>query len=73
MFENPGDRRKVLVEMTADGVARVGRYYGPLVEEGSALFPDATDDELIRMRDWLVAARQLTDRHRARIKEDGVD
>jgi DNA-binding MarR family transcriptional regulator len=65
---DPDDRRRVLVEMTADGGARVGQFYGPLVEEGSALFPDATDEQVAQMRDWLVAARELTDRHRARIR-----
>jgi DNA-binding MarR family transcriptional regulator len=65
---DPGDRRRVLVEMTADGGARVGRYYGPLVEEGSTLFGNATNEQLAQMRDWLVAARELTDRHRARIR-----
>jgi DNA-binding MarR family transcriptional regulator len=64
---DPADRRRVIVEMTADGAARVGRYYGPLVEEGTALFADATDEQLDQMRDWLVAARELTDRHRVRI------
>ena len=65
---DPGDRRRVLVEMTGDGGARVGQYYGPLVEEGSGLFTEATDEQLAQMRDWLVAARELTDRHRARIR-----
>jgi DNA-binding MarR family transcriptional regulator len=65
---DPDDRRRVLVEMTADGRERVGRYYGPLVEEGTALFAGATDKQIARMRDWLVAARDLTDRHRARIR-----
>jgi DNA-binding MarR family transcriptional regulator len=64
---DPGDRRRVLVEMTPEGGARVGAYYGPLVEEGSALFRDASDEQLAQMRDWLVAARELTDRHRANI------
>jgi DNA-binding MarR family transcriptional regulator len=65
---DPGDRRRVLVEMTADGAARANRYYGPLVEEGAALFEGTSDKQLARMRDWLVAARELTDRHRARIR-----
>ena len=64
---DPGDRRRVLVDMTAEGSARVGSYYGPLVEEGSRLFGDASDEQLAQMRDWLVEARELTDRHRARI------
>ena len=61
------DRRRVLVEMTAEGRERVGRYYGPLVQEGSALFAGVSDEHLARMLDWLVAARELTDRHRERI------
>ena len=65
---DPDDRRRVLVRMTPDGRERVGRYYGPIVTEGNALFADATDEQLAQMRDWLEAARQLTDRHRARIR-----
>lgn len=61
------DRRRVLVEMTGEGRERVGRYYGPIVTEGIELFADVTDKQLAQMRDWLVAARKLTDRHRARI------
>jgi len=61
------DRRRVLVEMTPEGSLQVGRFYGPLVEEGSVLFTDIPDRQLARMRDWLVAARELTDRHRSRI------
>jgi DNA-binding MarR family transcriptional regulator len=64
---DPGDRRRVLVEMTEEGQARVGRFYGPIFEEGSVLFADTTDEQLARMRDWLIAARELTDRHRLRI------
>jgi DNA-binding MarR family transcriptional regulator len=61
------DRRRVLVAMTAEGRGEVTRFYGPLVQEGGALLADASDEQLARMRDWLVAARELTDRHRERI------
>jgi DNA-binding MarR family transcriptional regulator len=64
---DPGDRRKVLVEMTPGGAGRVGTYYGRLIEEGSGLFKDITDQQLEQMREWLKAARALTDRHRERI------
>jgi DNA-binding MarR family transcriptional regulator len=64
---DPGDRRRVLVEMTPQGRERVYRYYGPIVEEGSALFARVADEQIAQMRDWLVAARDLTDRHRDRI------
>ena len=64
---DPGDRRRVLVEMTPEGAERVGRYYGALVEDGATLLSDASHEQIERMRDWLVAARELTDRHRARL------
>lgn len=61
------DRRRVLVEMTDEGRERVGAFYMPLVREGSVLLADVTEEQLARMRDWLIAARELTDRHRGRI------
>lgn len=64
---DPGDRRRVLVEMTPDGAARVGSFYGRLVEDGNSLFKDITDEELEKMQAWLKAAREQTDRHRERI------
>ena len=66
------DRRRVLVEMTDEGRERVARYYGPLVRDGISLFSGISDEELARMLDWLVAARELTDRHREGIRERGV-
>lgn len=61
------DRRRVLVEMTPQGRRRVYRYYGPIVQQGNDLFADLTNEQVAQMRDWLVAARELTDRHRQRI------
>lgn len=70
---DPVDRRKVLVEMTSDGRKRVGRYYGPIVNDGSALVDGFSADQLGLMRDWLIAARELTDRHRTRIQAQRPD
>jgi len=61
------DRRRVLVEMTEAGFERVNRCYGPLVVEGATLLDGVSLTQLEAMRDWLVAARELTDRHRARL------
>jgi DNA-binding MarR family transcriptional regulator len=66
---DPADRRRVLVEMTDAGAAKVGRFYGPLFEEGSELLADVSDDQVAWMRDWLAAARELTDRHRDRLEK----
>jgi DNA-binding MarR family transcriptional regulator len=62
------DRRRVLVEMTEGGQARSWALYGPLVEEGMSQFTEFETAELARMRDQLVAMRELTDRHRDRLK-----
>ena len=62
------DRRRVLVEMTSEGRSRVSRFYGPLVAEGASLFEGISVAELEHVRDWLVRARELTDRHRDRIR-----
>ena len=65
---DPADRRRVLVEMTPDGRARVGRFYGPLVAEGAALFDGIPTAEIERVMGWLLRARELTDRHRDRAR-----
>ena len=64
---DPGDRRRVLVELSPEGAERVGRYYGPMVREGSELLRNLSAEQIEVMRDWLVKARELTDRHRMRI------
>ena len=64
---DPGDRRRVLVELSPEGAERVGRYYGPMVREGSELLRNLSAEQIEVMRDWLVKARELTDRHRVRI------
>jgi DNA-binding MarR family transcriptional regulator len=67
------DRRQVNVELTDDGRARTWEFYGPLVVEGARLFDGYAKDELATMRDHLVAMRDLTDAHRARLLADAVD
>jgi len=65
---DPADRRRVMVEMTAWGGQQVGRFYGPMVQEGSGLLAGVTNAELERLTRWLVDARELTDLHRDRIR-----
>ncbi len=68
------DRRKVLVEMTEEGMARTFAMYQPLVEEGQRSLVRLGVEELTYMRDYLVEIRELTDRHRERLQrlETGV-
>jgi DNA-binding MarR family transcriptional regulator len=63
------DRRKVLVEMTQLGHKATDRFYGPLASEGALLLERFSDDELLRILDFLREATELTDRHRARIRD----
>jgi DNA-binding MarR family transcriptional regulator len=65
---DPSDRRRVMVEMTPWGGQQVGGFYGPIVEEGAGLLARVTTAELERLTKWLVDARELTDRHRDRIR-----
>jgi len=67
-LRDQADRRRVVVEMTDAGHARSWALYGPLVEEGMTQFDGFETGELARMRDQLVAMRELTDRHRERLK-----
>jgi DNA-binding MarR family transcriptional regulator len=63
-----GDRRRVLVEMTPDGARQVARFYEPLVSEGAGLMDGIPTAEIQRMARWLDDARELTDRHRDRVR-----
>jgi DNA-binding MarR family transcriptional regulator len=66
------DRRRVLVELTEEGRARVWAAFGPLVQEGQNLFAQLSVDELDRLAALLSEMTALTDRHRARIEADSL-
>ena len=61
------DRRRVLVQMTEEGMRSTYAMYAPLVDEGQGLFAAHTVAELAAMRDLLEAMREMTDRHRESI------
>jgi DNA-binding MarR family transcriptional regulator len=65
--QDEGDRRKVLVRMTDEGVRSTYAMYAPLVEEGQGLFARHSVAQLLEMRDLLDAMREMTDRHRERL------
>ncbi len=65
---DPADRRRVVVRLTRVGAERITRFYGPIVRDGTSLFSSFSDNEIDRIRDWLVAARELTDQHRELIE-----
>jgi DNA-binding MarR family transcriptional regulator len=65
---DPADRRKVLVEMTDLGRRLTDEFYGPLAQEGARMLERFSDEQLTAFRDHIVAATELIDRHRARIR-----
>jgi DNA-binding MarR family transcriptional regulator len=65
------DRRRVLVELTAEGQRRIGQTYGPMVQEGQELLRRFSVDDLDRMRDLLDRMRELTDRHTGTVGSAG--
>jgi DNA-binding MarR family transcriptional regulator len=63
------DRRRILVELTEAAIEHARELYGPLVVDGGSLLGRYTDDELGVIRSYLDASRELTDRHRERIRD----
>jgi DNA-binding MarR family transcriptional regulator len=61
------DRRKVLIELTPAGRAQIEELYGPLALEGGRLLARFSDDELVKLRDFLAEATAVVDRHRERM------
>lgn len=54
--------------MTELGWQQTNQFYMPLALEGARMLEQYTDEQLTAMRDQLLAATALIDRHRARIR-----
>jgi DNA-binding MarR family transcriptional regulator len=63
------DRRRVLVELTDQAKQRAWQMYGPLAEEGEADLARYSDEHLAVIGEFLRQARELTDRHRERVRQ----
>jgi hypothetical protein len=46
--------------------------YAPLAREGAAILEGYSDADLTVLREFLVAARALNDRHRSRLRQEAV-
>ena len=62
------DRRRIHVELTADGARRLGELYGVLAEEGEALLARFNAVQLGRILEFLTEAADVVDRHRLRLR-----
>ena len=66
---DPGDRRRVLVEVTPKLAAVSARIYGPLVEEGASWIAKYSDDQLETILDFIERNREILARHTPRLIE----
>jgi DNA-binding MarR family transcriptional regulator len=62
------DRRRVFVELTEQARTAAWQLYGPIMQEGEELLAGYTDEQLTLIRDFLVADRELSERHHDRIR-----
>ena len=61
------DRRRVQVEMTEEGLSRVGEVYGPLAAEGPDTFRSWNVADIQRLTALLESMTAVTDAHRERL------
>jgi DNA-binding MarR family transcriptional regulator len=63
------DRRRVLVEVTNEGLRRAMECYGPIAREGQAGLEACTDEQLIFIRDFLRDGYDLLAEHAERVRQ----
>ncbi len=62
------DRRRVLVEVTPEARRRAEELYGPIAADGFAAMRRVSTEDLAMILDFLRGARELQDKHAARIR-----
>lgn len=62
------DRRRVFVALTEAARTAAWELYGPIARDGEELLAGYTDEQLTLIRDFLVADRELSERHHDRIR-----
>jgi DNA-binding MarR family transcriptional regulator len=62
------DRRRILVEVTSEARRRAEELYGPIAADGFERMREASTDDLRTILDFLRDARELQDKHAARIR-----
>lgn len=65
---DPGDRRKVLVELTEAGADCCDRVYGPLNDEGVRILAGYPARDLKALRDFFLLGRDLLEAHTERVR-----
>jgi DNA-binding MarR family transcriptional regulator len=62
------DRRRVLVELTAEARRRFDDVWGPLVAEGAGILRRYSTEQLELLRDYLLKMRELQQKHIERLE-----
>lgn len=65
---DPVDRRRLVVELTAEARRRVDEIWGPLVADGTTMMSRYTSEELELVRDFVKKVRAIQLTHIARIE-----
>jgi DNA-binding MarR family transcriptional regulator len=65
---DPGDRRKVIVEMVPERAAATGHVFAPLVADLEAVNDRFDDDQLAAILDYLSACNDAIERSTARLR-----
>lgn len=66
---DPDDRRRVLVELTPQGVETIVELMGPLAEQGRSLLSGYSDQQLELLLEFTRAGREIQERHAERLRE----
>lgn len=64
---DPADRRKAVIQPTAEARRRLTEIYGPLAEDGRKMIDRYSEDEVKLLLDFMRHARETQERHTARI------
>jgi DNA-binding MarR family transcriptional regulator len=70
---DPGDRRRVMVEVTEKLEERAGRYYGPLAELAFPFLSRYSNAELETIADYLRAATAIVEKRAREVRAELAD